>query len=64
MVSAEMLNCKLLSTQAAGIKHLYLYDVSTNTSTVCILRTCKVGVCTFNGGKLGPSFKIAMCCNI
>ncbi len=23
MVSAEMLNCKLLSTQAAGIKHLY-----------------------------------------
>jgi hypothetical protein len=23
MVSAEMINCKLLSTQAAGIKHLY-----------------------------------------
>ncbi len=23
MVSAEMLNCKLLSTQAADIKHLY-----------------------------------------
>ncbi len=23
MVSAEMLNCKLLTTQAAGIKHLY-----------------------------------------
>jgi hypothetical protein len=28
MVSAEMLNCKLLSTEAAGIKHLYfLHDV-------------------------------------
>jgi hypothetical protein len=27
MVSAEMLNCKLLSTQAAGIQHLNLHDV-------------------------------------
>jgi hypothetical protein len=28
MVSAGLLNCKLLSTQAAGIKDLYvLYDV-------------------------------------
>jgi hypothetical protein len=27
MVSAEMLNCKLLSTQAAGIKHFTLHDL-------------------------------------
>jgi hypothetical protein len=27
MVSAEMINCKLLSTQAADIKHFTLHDV-------------------------------------
>jgi hypothetical protein len=32
MVLEEMLKCKLLSTQAASIKHLYLHDVIESTN--------------------------------
>ncbi len=40
MVSAEMLNCKLLSTQAAGIKHLYFKWCDRNHQWPAMAKLC------------------------